>query len=118
MGKEEIMNTFEINQVTYNAQPFDFNLLCDFEEMGVSVADMGKKTMTTARTYFALCCGGDKEFAGNQLQEHLIKGGNLDGLIGAMLKEMQTSDFFQTMVNMNSSEKDAPKKVTKAKAVQ
>lgn len=98
------MNTFNINGNTYIAKPFDFNLLCDLEDMGVSMNTMATKTMSTARTYFALCCGGDKEFAGNELQAHMINGGSFEGLISAMAKEMEESDFFQAMTNGQKSE--------------
>lgn len=98
------MNTFTVNGIRYVAKAFDFNLLCDLEDLGINIENMGAKTMSTARTYFALCCDGDKEFAGNELQKHIINGGDFEELITAMAKEMDESDFFQAMAQKRESE--------------
>ena len=49
------MKTFTVNGKEYRAKEFDFNLMCDFEDMGISIADMSKKPMAVVRAYFALC---------------------------------------------------------------
>lgn len=91
------MNMFKVNGTEYNAKPFDFNLVCDLEDMGVSLDDMGTKKMSAIRGYFALCAGEDKEFAGKEINEHFINGGEIDGIVGAMSKEMEASDFFRAL---------------------
>lgn len=111
------MNKFTVNGVTYVARPFDFNLLCDLEDMGSSANNLGNNTMSTARTYFALCSGLDKVSAGAELQAHIIKGGNFAELIDVMLKEMDESDFFQAMTK-NEEEVSLEKEPKKTKKVQ
>ena len=108
------MNNITINGVTYVAKPIDFNMLCDLEDLGVNISSMGNNTMSTARVYFALCSGLDKVSAGNELQKHIVNGGDFNELVTAMLKEMDESDFFQAMIRTEEepSEK-ATKKVTK-----
>lgn len=91
------MNIFKINGTEYNAKPFDFNLVCDLEDMSVPLDDMGAKKMSAIRGYFALCAGGDKESAGKEINRHFINGGKIDGIIDAMSKEMEASDFFRAL---------------------
>ena len=91
------MRTFSINGRLYRAVPFTFNTLADLEDMGVSLTDMRKKPMATIRAYFALCAGGDAEYAGSEIQAHMLAGGDLTGVSEAMAAEMSDSDFFQSL---------------------
>lgn len=96
--------TFKINGKDYEAKAFDFNLVCDLEDMGVSIQEMNKKPMATARAYFALCNGMGKEIAGKELESHLISGGNFDEIIKVMLEEMEKSDFFRSLTKNEKAE--------------
>ena len=91
------MNKFTINGVTYKAPPFDFNLVCDLEEAGVSLAEAQDKPQAVIRAYFAVLIDGDKKTAGRELSQHMINGGTFDELTDAMLKEMDESDFFRAI---------------------
>lgn len=98
------MNTFKINGKDYVAKKFDFNLVCDLEEMGISLADAASKPMTTARAYFAICTGRGKEFAGAELESHIVNGGDFNDLIVAMSEEMENSDFFRNLSKRTETE--------------
>lgn len=91
------MNKFKVNGIEYKAKPFDFNLVCDLEDMGISLEDMGRKKLSAIRSYFALCAEKENEFAGKELNAHFVGGGNIDGIAEAMKKEMEISDFFQAL---------------------
>lgn len=91
------MNTFTVNGKEYKAKPFDFNLICDLEDMGISLEEMNNKKMSMVRAYFALCAGEGSGFAGEELNNHLIKGGKFEDIVLAMNKEMEVSDFFQVL---------------------
>ena len=91
------MRHFTINEKRYTAKPFTFNTICELEENGVSLAEMSKKPMSMARAYFALCLNGDKEKAGQEIEEHVKHGGNLNEIYNAMGEEMNESDFFQAL---------------------
>lgn len=92
------MNTFTVNGTEYTAKSFDFNLVCDLEDMGISLEEMGRKRMSMVRAYFAICAGKGSEFAGKELNAHFVSGGKFDGIVEAMNKEMEISDFFQTLI--------------------
>lgn len=104
------MNKFTINGTKYEAKPFDFNLICDLEDMGISLEEMGKKKMSMIRAYFAICAGKDSEFVGEELNAHLVGGGKFDDIVESMSKEMEISDFFQALIK--GAEKETTTKET------
>lgn len=107
------MNTFTVNGAEYKAKPFDFNLVCDLEDMGVPIEEMGKKKMSMVRAYFALCAGKGNEFAGKELNAHFVGGGKFEEIIEVMNKEMEISDFFQAL-NKTAEAEDATDKTAES----
>jgi hypothetical protein len=91
------MKTFEINGKEYSGKPFDFNLVCDLEDMGVSVESMEEKPMSMVRGYIALCMGKRRADAGLEIQEHILNGGTMDDATKVMQEEMEQSDFFRNL---------------------
>ena len=71
------MKTFVINGKTYVAKEFDFALVCDLEDLGISMEDIESKPMSFVRAYFMFCSGLNKNDAAKEIQEHMISGGNL-----------------------------------------
>ncbi len=98
------MNTFTVNGKEYKAKPFDFNLVCDLEDMGVSIEQAGNKPMSMVRAYFGLCAGKGKEFAGKEMEAHIIGGGSFDDIMNAMSDEMEKSDFFRSLNKKSETE--------------
>ena len=90
-------NKFTVNGKEYKAKAFDFNMVVDLEEMGVSLAESAKKPMSMVRTYFAICSGLALDVAGKEIEQHIIGGGKLDDVMTAMSKEMEESDFFRAL---------------------
>ena len=109
-GKEFMSNTFTINNKRYKAPVFDFNTVCDFEEAGISLADAKSKPMSMLRMYFTLLFDGDKEAAGKELEEHMIKGGDFSELTNVMIKEMNESRFFQALQKTATPEEETGSK--------
>ena len=91
------MRIFNINGKTYKAKEFDFNLLCDLEEQGLSLEDIDKKPMSFVRTYLSFCAGLTKELAGKEIESHVTNGGSFTDVIDVMSKEMEESGFFQAL---------------------
>ena len=100
------MKRFEINGKEYIAKAFDFNLVCDLEDMGISVSTAQDKPMSTARAYFALCTGRGKVYAGQELEAHIANGGDFNEIMEVISEEMEKSDFFRN-VSKNAEEKAA-----------
>ena len=107
------MRTFKINGKDYKSKALDFNLVCDLEDMGIAIDDIGKKQTATMRAYFALCANVDKESAGLEMQEHVKAGGNFKELAQVFNEELEKSDFFRA-VNENA-EKEVAENQSKKK---
>ena len=104
------MKTFTVNGKEYPAKGFDFNMVCDLEDQGVSLEEAGKKPMSMVRAYFGICSGRGKEFAGKELEAHILGGGTLDSIAGAMSDKMEESDFFRNLSQTAETETAADQK--------
>lgn len=100
------MNTFTVNGKEYKAKAFDFNLICDLEDMGISLEQAGNKPMSMVRAYFGLCAEKGIKFAGKEMEAHIIGGGTFDDIMAAMSDEMEKSDFFHNL-NKTTETEDA-----------
>lgn len=98
------VNRFTLNGVTYTAKPFDFDLVCDLEDMGVSIQKIQKMPMSLIRGYVALCADVEPKIASSWIQAHLVGGGKLDDITAAMAKEMNESDFFRSLSQSEETE--------------
>lgn len=98
------MKTFKVNGQEYVAKPFNFNTVCDLEDMGVSLQEAKSKPMAMIRAYFALCAGKGKEFAGSEMETHMINGGSFEEIANIMSEEMEKSDFFRTLSKTEEAE--------------
>lgn len=97
------MNTFKVNGKEYKAKAFDFNMICDLEDLGITMEQAGKKPMGMTRAYFALCAGMNAQAAGKEMEAHIVNGGKFDDVTEAMSAEMEKSDFFR---NLGKEEKE------------
>lgn len=91
------MKIFVVNGNKYQSKEFDFNMICDLEDMGITIEEISKKPRAVIRAYFALCAGKGKDFAGKEMEAHLIAGGSLECISDAMSEEMEKSDFFRKL---------------------
>ena len=104
-------NRFTVNNVTYTAKPFDFDMVCELEDMGVTFERIDKMPMSLIRAYFAICAGVSKEQASLLIQKHMMSGGKLEDITEPMAKEMDESDFFRSI----SQNKEADSTTSKTK---
>lgn len=86
----------QINGKTYKAAEFDINLICDFEDMGISLDDISNKMFNVIRQYVASSMGVDVKTAGLEITEHMKNGGELKDISDAMSGAMEDSGFFRT----------------------
>lgn len=108
--------SFTVNGVTYVAKDFSFNTICDLEEMGVALSDFSSKPMSVVRAYLAVCADKDFEFAGSEIQKHVIAGGTFEDMMKIMADKMDESDFFQALQNRTESDPTTGTETTGGKA--
>ena len=97
-------NRFTVNNVSYIAKPFDFDMVCELEDRGVTFEKIDKMPLSLVRAYFSICADASKEQAAALIQNHLVNGGKLDDITEAMAKEMEASDFFRAMSKPQAEE--------------
>lgn len=98
------LKIFTVNGKEYKAKPFDFNMVCDLEDMGIRIQDTNNKPMATVRAYFAICTGKGKEYAGKEMEQHIINGGTFEDVVDIMNEEMDKSDFFRSLKKTEETE--------------
>lgn len=86
-----------INGKTYPAKEITFNTVCEFEDMGVKLSELEKKSTMLLRAYAAVCMGCDANAAGAELGAHIMGGGDLKDIAEALNKAIEESDFFQAL---------------------
>lgn len=85
-----------LNGKSYKATPFDLNLICDFEDAGISLEDIDKKMFNVVRQYVATSMGVDVRTAGKEITDHVSNGGSMDDVTDVMTQMMDESGFFRT----------------------
>lgn len=101
--------TFTINGKEYEGAKYNYNTSCLFEEMGVNVSEIAKKPQSVLRAYLAISSGMDLDDAGNEIEAHLINGGDLSEIQSAFAKELSESGFFKSLLEIASKD-ETPKK--------
>lgn len=110
---------FVLNDKEYESKEFDFELQCAFEERGYTMDDLlvNRKTLML-REYFCMCSGLSRDEAMKEINEQVIKYGELDDFSNAMNEEMERSDFIKAILKkMEETEvSQTPKKTNKTKS--
>jgi len=102
------MRIFLINDKRYVAKEFTFGAVRQLEGYGLSLTDVQNKPMTLAAAYLAFCANINMDAADNEIQEHVIKGGNLDGIFEAVTEAMNESRFFQALNKKTEKVEEIP----------
>jgi hypothetical protein len=96
------MKKITINSKDYKIKNVDFNAICELEDLGLSISDLKKRSLSTIRALVAFYGEMDIDTAGQEIMEHLKKGGSMKDF-APLIDSLVDSDFFQAM--RQSSEK-------------
>ena len=108
------MKTFVLNGKTYPIKDMGVNMICDFEDMGISLNDMQNKTFSFVRAYIAMCMNSTLEKAGREIELHLMNKGKMDDLMNPLKDAMENSDFFRALQENEETETTTEKKSKKS----
>lgn len=106
------MKMFVLNGNSYPIKDMSVNMICDLEDMGISLGDMQKKSFSFIRAYVSMCMGESLEKAGKEIELHLINKGKLEDVMDAVKTAMEESDFFQAL-QTNTDEETSTSKTEK-----
>lgn len=99
-----------INGKEITAKPIDFNATIELNDLGGDIYSFGTKPLAALRAYLAYCEGVSAEEAGQEIEAHIVGGGDLSDLLTAFMKACDDSAFFKAMI---TKAKTAEKKQAK-----
>nr|DAW46765.1 MAG TPA: tail assembly chaperone protein [Caudoviricetes sp.]DAZ34788.1 MAG TPA: tail assembly chaperone protein [Caudoviricetes sp.] len=99
-----------INGKEITAKPIDFNATIELNDLGGDIYSFGTKPLAALRAYLAYCEGVSAEEAGQEIEAHIVGGGDLSDLSTAFMKACDDSAFFKAMI---TKAKTAEKKQAK-----
>lgn len=102
------MRTFWINNKRYTSKEFTFGAVRKLENSGLSLTEIQSKPMTLASAYLAFCGNISMDAADEEIQEHVIKGGNLDEIFEVVTEAMNESRFFQALNKKTEEVEEIP----------
>lgn len=88
------MKSFELNGKKITPKAITFNTICELEEKGYDISEMGTKTMSFIRIFVAMWTGKSIEDAGNEIEEHISNGGDISVVLDALSDAINESGFF------------------------
>lgn len=103
---------FTINNKRYTAKEFTFGTIRQFEGLGLAMSEIQKKPMTMVSAYLSYCGNMDIDKADEEINEHVINGGNFDEVLKIIGDGMIESRFFQAL---NKKQEENPIKEEKTK---
>ena len=92
-----MQRTITLNDSTYVIPEMDFEAVCELEEHGVDLLAMDRdhpKFAVMLRGICAWVMDVDNRTASREISEHIKKGGDLMGILGAVTDAMGDSGFF------------------------
>lgn len=110
------MKTFELNGNTVNAKKIDFNLLADLDDYGVSIEDAGAKPLVFMRAYIAVCLNKNLTETGEEINAHIVGGGDLGNIMDVLDELLEESDFFRALQNVQDEQTEVQETTTASKA--
>lgn len=102
-----------INGKSYVAAEMDFNFICELGAEGIAIEELSKKILPAIRVYVAYCMGTTTDVAGEEINQHVINGGDFDDIASVFSKKAEESDFFLAL--NKTTKKENPKRNTKKK---
>ena len=97
----------EINGRRYRFPELDFNAVCDLQDAGIDPLNpksIARKPIYAGRSILAWVMNDELEVAGNEIQQHILNGGNLTDLFECFTKAMEESGFIKSLTEKAEGE--------------
>lgn len=91
------MGNVVINGKSYKVPEMDFNAVCELEERGVNILNLGEnvKVASMVRGVAAWIMRTDLKTASAEIQGHIQNGGNIMDILDALNEAADESGFFK-----------------------
>lgn len=89
------MKEFTLNGKKVTPKTVTFNTICDLEDRGFDISELGNRTMSFIRVFVAMWEGISLEKAGDEIEAHISGGGDISVLMDAITEAINDSGFFK-----------------------
>ena len=117
LWEEKIMKKFTVNGKEYAAKELTYGDIRKMESFGLNlmtdITSIQAKVFSYTSGYLAICGGFSLEVADNEMNEHIINGGDFTDISEAFVDSLSNSRFFQAI--LNSAAEKTPKKTATSK---
>jgi hypothetical protein len=117
LWEDKSMKTFTINGKKYKAKELTYSDFREMESFGLNlmtdITSISAKTLSYISGYLAVCGGFGIEVADNEMNEHIINGGDFTEISEAFGESLNESRFFQAVVNNATKNTETKKTVSK-----
>lgn len=112
------MATVKINNKSYVVPEFNFRHSKMMEQMGLPVEGMMSRryVFTIASAFTAIVVGCDIEQADHLIEQHILGGGNLEGIFDAYARALNESAFFKKLLELDEAEEKAKKNTKRSQS--
>lgn len=90
---------FTINGTEYEGAKLSYNTVCDLKSLGFDITQFQENPWGFMRAYFSISSGMPLKLAGDEIEAHMVSGGDLNELSEVLSKEVEVSGFFQALRN-------------------
>ena len=113
------MEKILLNGKVYQAKEIDFNYICMLEVEGIEFSRIGTGFFNMLKVYVAYCMDVEPEYAGEEINKHVMNGGKLTEITNTLSEKLETSDFFRAISEKTDSTEtsETPKKTRTKKEV-
>lgn len=87
-------NSIIINSKEYKVPKFDFEAICELEDLGLDFTSIQSKSFSSIRTLVAYVLKTDVKEASKVIEQHIVNGGEITDFT-PLLEALGKSDFFQ-----------------------
>lgn len=109
------MENFTINGRVVRAREIDFNFLCELGENDIDITEIDKKVLPAVRVYVAYCMGVGTGIAGEEINKHVVNGGDLGDIVNFFTEKANESGFFRALSKESENSEKTTKRTTKKK---
>lgn len=99
----------ELNAKTYEIEGFTFGTLCALEARKIGISDLTNKPMSFLRDFIAIQTGMKTAEAEKEINDHIVNGGSIEGLMNTITECLEESGFFQKLVGKPEKKKKPSK---------
>ena len=101
----------KINNKNYTVSQLGFRDMVHMEDMGFSILDLfqKKKVFSMATAFVGVVANCDRDEAENLIEQHVLGGGDFEGIYDSFTKAVDESGFFKKLLGIEEEKTNKKK---------